>query len=127
MREVQKQAGENAAEQWPDDWDGCVAPIGTALAGDWQQRMRDPRAQIARRVDSVAGRSTEREANAPHETADQPGTEARSRTGCGDSVGEDRAGNNHEHHGADHFTGKVGEGAAYCGIGAEDAELRGLV
>ena len=76
MREVEKQAGECSAGEIADDGDGRVDPVGFAFAGDGQQPMYEAWTEIARGVDGVAGGSTEREADGPYKTGDEPGCEA---------------------------------------------------
>src|SRR6266852_6794020 len=59
------EAGESAADKRPQHRDRRVAPVRRCLSSDWKQRMRDTRAQIARRIDGIAGRAAERESDAP--------------------------------------------------------------
>src|SRR5882762_6542466 len=64
-------AGERAADEWPQDRDRRVAPVRRSLSGDWKQSMRNTRAQIARRIDGITGRAAEREPDAPDQASHQ--------------------------------------------------------
>ena len=48
-----------------------VSPSPSALAGNRKERVRQARPEVARRIDGVAGRTSERQADAEHENADE--------------------------------------------------------
>src|SRR5688572_24907718 len=48
-----------------------VTPVGIALARDWQQEMRQPRTEVARGIDGVTRRATERQTYGPDQYADE--------------------------------------------------------
>src|SRR5688572_6962157 len=62
---------EDAADQRADDRDPRILPVGAALPSNRQQGMRETRAEVARRVDRVAGGTAERDADAEDEHADE--------------------------------------------------------
>src|SRR5512143_3772428 len=66
-----RKRGKHAAEEWADDRDRSVAPVRAAFAGDRQQRVHEPRTEIARRVDRIAGRPAERHTDAPYQKTDE--------------------------------------------------------
>src|SRR4051812_43202776 len=68
--DVEEDACDDAADERADHGDPRVLPVRVALAGDRQDEVRDPRAEVARRVDRVAGRSAERHADAHDEQRD---------------------------------------------------------
>src|SRR3954452_4135112 len=57
--QVEGQRAEDAADDRPDDRHPGVAPVRRALAGDREDGVHDPRAEVARRVDRIAGRPAE--------------------------------------------------------------------
>src|SRR3954470_9431189 len=65
---IEGRAGD-AADDWPDDRNPRVLPVGGTLAGNRQDGVRDARTKIASRIDRVAGRAAEREADAENEQA----------------------------------------------------------
>ena len=58
-------APSDAADDRADDGHPRVAPVRAALAGDRQHAVRDARAEVARGIDGVAGRSAQRQADGP--------------------------------------------------------------
>src|SRR5207237_2773453 len=77
---------EDRREHAPDDRPSHryprVAPVRIPLARDRQERVREPGTQIARRVDRVAGRPAQRQADGPHEDSDQERAEPRVQPGA---------------------------------------------
>src|SRR5829696_1185947 len=64
---VREEAADDAADDRADHRDPGVAPVAVALAPDRQDGVRHPRAEVAGRVDGVAGGAAERGADADHE------------------------------------------------------------
>ncbi len=93
-----------------------VGPVAGALARDRQQGVRDARPQVSRRVDGVAGGTTQAGTDADHEQRDGQ----RAELGRGAAEGD-----HHEdqHEGADHLGGEVPDVVAQLGAGGEDREL----
>src|SRR5579863_6997092 len=79
LGEVQQQACESAAGERPENGDGRVAPVGSALAGDGQEGMRQTRTEIAGGVDGVAGGAAERKTDSPYQAGYKPLANTRSR------------------------------------------------
>ena len=123
MRVVKQQAGKCTAHEIADDRNGCIPPVGTAFAGNWKQGMRETRTEIAGWINGVAGGSTEREADAPDEAGYEPRSDSRGWAGRRNSVREDGACHDNQHHCADDFAGNVSERAADGRTGTEDAEF----
>ena len=59
-----------------DDGNPGIAPVGASLAGDGKNCVRNARSQVARGVDRVAGGAAQREADGPHDHADEHGTDS---------------------------------------------------
>src|SRR4051794_25594281 len=57
---VERERAQDAADDRADDWDPGIAPVRVALAGDRQDRVHDPRPEVAGRVDRIAGGTAER-------------------------------------------------------------------
>nr|WP_307732733.1 hypothetical protein [Nannocystis radixulma] len=70
-----QQRGRGGADQRPDDRHPRVAPVAAALAADRQDRVGEPRAEVARRVDRVAGRPAERQPDRQHQQRHRQGVE----------------------------------------------------
>ena len=66
-----QQYGHRRAEKRANDRDPRVAPIAVALAGNRQDSMGYPRAQIAGRVNGVARRPAQRQANRQNQKTDR--------------------------------------------------------
>src|SRR5439155_10696449 len=62
---------EQAADDRADDGNPRIREVRTTFARNRQNQVREARCQIARWVDRVTGRSTERQTDAPYERADQ--------------------------------------------------------
>ena len=72
----------DAADDRSDHRNPAVAPVRCPLAGDRQHGVRDAGPEVAGRIDRVARRSAEREADGPHEEADQERPRGRWRARC---------------------------------------------
>src|SRR3954469_23784664 len=72
---VEGEGAEDAADDRSDDRDPGITPVRAALARDRQQRMRDPRPEISRRVDRIARRATQREPDRQHQEPDEQPTQ----------------------------------------------------
>src|SRR4051794_26268747 len=70
VEEVPRERSEHAADERRHDGDPRIAPIRRALARDRQDRVCDARGEVAGRVDRIAGRTAEREADREDQQAD---------------------------------------------------------
>ena len=112
----------DAAEDGADHGDPRVAPVRIAFAGDWQDRVRDARAEVTGRVDGVARRATERHTDAEHEQRHEEEAERR-----GVRVRTDHEHADDEHRGADDLGDEVRDGLADGRTRREHGELEARV
>src|SRR4051812_17698633 len=126
---LEKLRADHTADDGPDDRHPGVAPVARALAGDGQKRVDEPRSEIARRIDCVAGGTAERESDREHQQSDEQWREAFFEAAVRHQVfrTQDRKHTRDEDGGADDFRQQVGERAADGRAGAEDSELATLV
>src|ERR1700730_9736454 len=110
---------ENATDDWSDNGNPGIGPVGIALTGDWQHEVRDPRTQVARGVDGVAGRPTQRETDGHDQEAHDQCPEA-----GGNVAVADRKDAEEEHEGADDLADQVGRVTTDGRTGREDGELQ---
>src|SRR5208337_1549466 len=116
-----------APDERAENGDGGVTPVGAAFPRDRKKGVSDARAEVARRINRVAGGAAEGEADAPHETSDQIWAEARSGAGGGNPFREDGAHNKHKYEGADDLTQKIGGECANGRGRGEHGKFRGRV
>src|SRR4051812_31129351 len=60
---LEKLRADHTTDDGPDNRHPGVAPVARALAGDGQKRVDEPRSEIPRRIDCVAGGTAERESD----------------------------------------------------------------
>src|SRR6266851_8206401 len=89
--------------------------------------MRDTRAQVARRVDGIAGRPAERDPYSPNQAPHEIGAEPGGWSGGGHALREDGADNEDEDEGTDHFAQQVRDELSDGGRGTEARALQGGV
>src|SRR4051794_4927757 len=122
---VVDEAADYAADERPDDRDPCVSPVRRPLARDRQDRVHDPRPEVARRVDRVSGGSAERQPDAQHEQSDEQNAEsATPRHEPHALVGEDAEDPDDEDGRADDLGDQVRHRVADRRTGREDRELQ---
>src|SRR5512132_3463627 len=68
-----RECPEPAADERPHDRDPRVIPVRVSLARNRKYGVCDPRREVARRIDRVAGRPAEREADGEDQQADEEG------------------------------------------------------
>src|SRR4051794_1323731 len=122
VERVEQDGAEGAAHERADHWDPRVAPIGRALAWNRQERVHDPWPEISGGVDRVPSWSTQRQADAEHQEADEKRPDCRERRSR--RVREDRQHAEHEHHRADDLGDDVGNRVAKGRSCAEHGELQ---
>src|SRR5947209_3630542 len=100
-----QQGADSAADERPQHGNPGIGPVRRALAGNWQDRVHDPRPEVASRVDRVSGRSTEGQADADDQECDQQGAmSVEARRG----VGPHRQDSEHQHGRTDDLGDEVG-------------------
>src|SRR5215208_6394246 len=127
-----RQAAEDAADNRPHDGDPGVPPVVASFARDGQYRVGDARPQVTGRVDSVAGRTTEREPDAYDEQADEKRVQASSYDRRGTTPYRPRIRNDtkdaeDQHERTDDLGNDVRRGVVDRRRGAEHAELETFV
>src|SRR4051794_2130542 len=115
---------DDGADERSDDRGPRVAPVGWPLPRDGQYRVRDPWREVAGRVDRIAGRPSEREADAHDEEADVQRHAGVTRRRL---VREERLDPEDEDERRDGLGEDVHRVVADCRAGAEDGELQARV
>src|SRR5215212_519821 len=119
---------DNATDDRSYDGDPGVPPIAAALACYGQYGVGDARAEVAGRVDGVAGRTTQREPDAEDEQADEQWVQAGPYDRRGTAPDRSRVRNytrdaEDQHEGANDLSDDVCGGVIDRRCGAEHAEL----
>src|SRR5829696_4797139 len=127
-----RHGAEDAADDRPHDRDPGVPPVITAFARDGQHGVGYTRPQVAGGVDSVAGRTTEREPDAYDEQADDQRVQAAPYYHRGTARDRPRVRNDakdaeDQHEGADDLGDEVRRGVVDGRRGREHAELETFV
>src|SRR5690606_9454399 len=89
----------------------------------WQDKRNDPRDRVTGEVNSVSGRTAERETDTPNEDANQVGTEAGSGIPAG-GLAEDSSHAEHEHEGTNDLADEVCRRVADRRAGGEDGQFQ---
>ncbi len=123
---------DDAADQRADDGYPRILPVRAALAGYRQHGMRETWTEVAGWIDGVAGRATERDADAEHEHTDEQRLQAAAEdegeidvAGLRQRlrVGGDGKNAEEQHRGADDLGDQVRDRRPHRGPGAEDGQL----
>src|SRR5215212_6214383 len=114
---------DNATDDRSYDGDPGVPPIAAALACYGQYGVGDARAEVAGRVDSVAGRTTQREPDAEDEQADEQWVQRRGTAPNLSRVRKDAKDAEDQHERTDDLGDEVGGGIVDRRGRAEHAEL----
>src|SRR5665647_2030420 len=128
QQDAGQQPGHNAADDRADNRNPAVGPVGTALAGDREDGVRNARAKVTTRVDGVSGRPTEGGADADDQESDtqcaEPAEAARCLGGRIAPVTR-RENDEHEDEGAEALGHEVPPVVADLRAGREDGQLEG--
>src|SRR5579871_3095319 len=107
MGEAEEQTRQRSAQQRTENGDGGIAPVRVPFAWNGQQRVRQPRSEVACGIDGVARGAAKREADAPYKRSDQPWSYARCWSFFRDAGRKDGSRHDDQHGGSDDLAEEV--------------------